>query len=380
MKGDVFMAELKNGYIFSGLDKEYSFTYDGELLQLVPLNPKEIKPYDFLENRLVEKELLNGYTLQRENIFFLKCRLQRNISGYVAKPAGYVCFDNEIKSFKTMVLKGEVINFFYRPNQILADDSDYPWDEDGGGKLILNKFSDITKSKQIFIAGERANFVVSVSRPAFPKYMVKDYSLGTPRSFIRLEFENDIPIEKFAQIYSWMQNLFEFVNFKESVFVENIELGTISESEKVSKVAKVYLLHKRELDLNSPDSVIGYYFIEQGLNELLQILNTKNLNMLFLPKNAKENKYIEPKKYMLCCSSFESVFNFAFPNAKMSENAKMRKAKDSIIEFIDCKDREYKKKDGAIRKEYKSLKRLIELADFSLSEKYRWCLNHYNEY
>ena len=373
------MGTIKNGYIFNGLDKQYSFTYDGELLQLVPLNPDEIKSYDFLENRLVEKELLNGLTLQKNNIFFLKCRLQRNISGYIAKPAGYICFDEEVNNFRTMVLRGEVVNFFYRPNQILSKDSKYSWDEDGGGKLIINKFSEITKHNSVCIAGENVDFVISISRPTFPEFMVKGYSLGIPKSFIRLEFENDIPIEKFAEIYLWMQNLFEFVNFRKSVFVEDIELGTFNEEKRISKVAEVYLLHKRELDLTNPDSVIGYYFLEKGLNELLQILNTQNLNMLFLPNTENEDKYIDPQRYMLCCSSFESVFNFAFPNAKMSENAKMKAAKDSILEFIDYKDNEYKNKDGAIRKEYKSLKHLIELADFSLAEKYRWCLNHYKD-
>lgn len=34
--------------------------------------------------------------------------------------------------------------------------------------------------------------------------------LGSTRSFVRLEFENDIPVEKFAEIYLWIQNFFKF--------------------------------------------------------------------------------------------------------------------------------------------------------------------------
>lgn len=86
------------------------------------------------------------------------------------------------------------------------------------------------------------------------------YSLGSPKSFVRLEFENDIPVEKFAEIYLWIQNFFEFLNFRKSVFVEEIELGAFTQEEKVWKTADVYLLHKREIDLDNPDLTIGYYF------------------------------------------------------------------------------------------------------------------------
>lgn len=375
------MGAMKSGYILNGLDKQYAFTYDGELLQLVPKNEKEIRPYDCFIDMVVEKELLSGITMpNKSSIFFLKCRLQRNNSGYIAKPAGYICFDDSVNTFRTMVLKGEVINYFYRPNQILGEGSEYPWEDDGGGKLIIRKFSEITKRKSVNIAGEKADFVVSISRPQFPKFMKAAYSLGSPKSFVRLEFENDIPVEKFAEIYLWIQNFFEFLNFRKSVFVEEIELGTFTQEERISKRADVHLLHKREIDLDSPDLTIGYYFIEGKLDALLNVLNSEKLNMMFIPVNRKEDNYIDPQKYMLCCSSFESVFNYCFPNKKMEENEKFKDAKMSVVKFIEEKDEEYKGKDGAIRKEYGSLKKIIELTDFSLEQKYRWCLREYSDY
>ena len=41
---------IQSGYIKS-MEKAYIFTYDGELLQLVPRNEEDIKPYDFLKNK-----------------------------------------------------------------------------------------------------------------------------------------------------------------------------------------------------------------------------------------------------------------------------------------------------------------------------------------
>lgn len=102
--------------------------------------------------------------------------------------------------------------------------------------------------------------------------------------------------------------------------------------------------------------------------------------MMFIPINRKEDNYIDSQKYMLCCSSFESVFNYCFPNKKLEENKKFKDAKMSVLKFIEEKDEEYKGKDGTIRKEYSSLKRIIELSDFSLEQKYRWCLREYTDY
>lgn len=42
--------KMQNGYI-ECLDKPYIFTYDGELLQLVPKDKELIRPYDFLKNK-----------------------------------------------------------------------------------------------------------------------------------------------------------------------------------------------------------------------------------------------------------------------------------------------------------------------------------------
>lgn len=65
------MGAMKSGYILNDLDKQYAFTYDGELLQLVPKDEKEIKPYDCFIDIVVEKELLSGITTpNKSSIFF----------------------------------------------------------------------------------------------------------------------------------------------------------------------------------------------------------------------------------------------------------------------------------------------------------------------
>lgn len=50
---------VQSGYVI-GLDKPYIFTYDGELLQLVPKDETSIKRYDGIRNKNIECDVLEG--------------------------------------------------------------------------------------------------------------------------------------------------------------------------------------------------------------------------------------------------------------------------------------------------------------------------------
>lgn len=67
-KGVVIMprSKMQSGYIELER-KSYIFTYDGELLQLVPKEQSSIKPYDFLANKNVHLEVLEGITNGRHS-------------------------------------------------------------------------------------------------------------------------------------------------------------------------------------------------------------------------------------------------------------------------------------------------------------------------
>ena len=97
---------IQSGYIKS-MEKAYIFTYDGELLQLVPRNEEDIKPYDFLKNKNINCDILEADTIRFEKIFFLNCQLKVVGSSYIAKPAGYVCFRNGERKFDVLHLKAE---------------------------------------------------------------------------------------------------------------------------------------------------------------------------------------------------------------------------------------------------------------------------------
>ena len=49
--------KLQSGYI-NCMNKPYIFTYDGELLQLVPKDEESIKPYDSFKNKNIKKYLI----------------------------------------------------------------------------------------------------------------------------------------------------------------------------------------------------------------------------------------------------------------------------------------------------------------------------------
>jgi len=68
------MIEMQSGYIELE-EKSYTFTYDGELLQLVPKEQDLIREEDFLVNKNISLEILEGTTINFEKIFFLNCFL-----------------------------------------------------------------------------------------------------------------------------------------------------------------------------------------------------------------------------------------------------------------------------------------------------------------
>ena len=113
-----------------------------------------------------------------------------------------------------------------------------------------------------------------------------------------------------------------FLNFRRDISMGDISLGKINEDQKVEEIAYTYFAENpqnTEFKMD-PDNIIGYYFVENNINELLKIVNEPKLNLLFIPKDKKSARSITPENYMVCCTSFESVFNYIFPNARIEYN------------------------------------------------------------
>lgn len=372
--------KLKSGYI-ELLDKTYVFTYDGELLQLVlvPQDKNYINFFDCLEPKNKNFEVLEGITVNFERIFFLNCNLKGSKSNLIAKPSGYVCFNNGDREFDTIAFKSGIIDLFYHPNQIVdMRNTKYNYDL-GGGELKLRTFDEISKKCEVEVDGKKAVLTVGVDLPSVPFYMQTDYSLGKPKSIFRLTFDKKIDVSEFRKIYMWVFNLMSFLNFRKDISLGEIEFGKLNNEKKIEKIGYTYLNEQAKGDISDVNKIIDYYFVNEHLNELLQILNRESLNLLFIPDSIKDDKYISAEKYMICCTSFESVFNYVFPNAKAENNVKSCEVKQDILQYINDKREEYKGKDRKKREELKKYKGIIELLDFSLEEKFRFCYDKYDK-
>lgn len=371
--------KMQSGYIeLKG--KNYIFTYDGELLQLVPKEKDSIKPYDALQNKNIVLEILEGTTMGLEKIFFLNCILTVNRSGYIAKPSGFVCFDSEERSFDTITFKGGIIDYFYRPNHIVDEENThYNRYNGGGGQIKLKSFDEISKECDVKIDGRKAKLTLSVTLPMEPVYMQVDYNLGKPKSILRLCFKEKIDVGYFRTIYMWIYNLMTFVNFRRNIRMGEINLGKRNDEGKIQQVAYTHINELDKEEIKDVDRIIGYYFIFKHLNALIQIVNEKDLNLLFIPKNIKSGQYVTPETYMICCTSFESVFNYVFPKAKTEYSQKASEVKEEFLQFIKKKDEEYKGTDSKKRKEFKKYANMIRLLDFGLGEKFEYCQVKFDE-
>lgn len=369
---------MQSGYIRLK-EKDYIFTYDGELLQLVPKEKELIRRYDSLCNKELSLEVLEGTTIGLEKIFFLNCNLKVNCSGYIAKPAGFVCFNGEKRRFNTITFKGGIIDYFYRPNQII-DEKNTNFDLiKGGGEMRFKSFNEVGKECKVEIDGKKANLILSVTLPVESTYMKVDYNLGKPQSILQISFEEDIDVTAFRETYMWIYNLMTFVNFRRSISMGEVDLGIINEDGLNDKIAYAHINELNKENILNIDRIIGYYFILDHLNDLIQIVNRKNLNLLFIPSNLKSGKCITAESYMVCCTSFESVFNYVFPNAKIEYSQKANEVKEEFLEYIKIKDEEYKGLDSKKRKEFRKYADMIKLIDFGLGEKFEYCQKEFQE-
>ena len=370
--------ELQSGYI-KCMDKPYIFTYDGELLQLVPKDEESIKPYDCFKNENINYDVLEGDTIGLDKIFFLNCQLKVSLSGYIAKPAGYVCFRNGERKFDVITFKSGIVDYFYRPNHIIdKENTQYDYNT-GGAALKLKTFDETSKQIEVEVAGKKAILTLSVTLPGEPLQMQIDYNLGKPKSIFRLKFNEPVDVAEFRTVYMWIYNLMVFLNFRKDISMGKIELGKTNEKKRIEHIGYIYLNEKEKNDISNVDRIIGYYFVFDHINELLQIVNKEDLNLLFIPRSEKEDKYISAEKYMICCTSFESVFNYVFPNAKAENSEKASEVKNEFLQYIESKREEYKGKDSKKRKEFQKYADIIELLDFGLAEKFDYCNSQYEK-
>ncbi|MDG6893393.1 hypothetical protein [Clostridium perfringens] len=372
---------LQSGYVEGIDDRRYVFTYDGKRLHLVPQDELSIKSYDFFKYDDKFFDNIIATNIKGQRIIFLRCKLNHLSSGYISEPDGYICFSENTSEFHTIVFKGKAINYFYRPNQII-DESKTKYDvNNGGGHIVLNTFDEIIKQHSIEIDGKKADMLLSVTQPQEPIWVQEEYTFGKPESILRLDFKESINIENFINSYRWIYNLLTFLNFRSNIDLGDICLEKYDENGKIVKIADVHIVNKKKSESVDVDNTIGYYFINNKINELLKILNEKNLNLLFIPNSRVESliRNIDAKKYMLCCTSFESVFNLRFPNAKMEEQEKAKEVKQELMQQIEILREKYKGKDKKKRKELKKYADIIELLDFGLSEKIQYCIDKYQE-
>ena len=72
-------------------------------------------------------------------------------------------------------------------------------------------------------------------------------------------------------------------------------------------------------------------------------------------EREKEDMYISAEKYMICCTSFESVFNYVFPNAKAENSDKASEVKNEFLQYIARKEKNTKEKIVRNVKNFRSM-------------------------
>lgn len=357
-------------------DKKYSFSYDGDVLHLIPDTGELALPlgndYEF--------QYLCCTTAANESIVFLSCVLRYFSGGYVGKPGGLILGYSNIglESFDAITFSGDLINGFYSPlNLIEGEQPKYDYNI-GGGTITLKPFSETTHKEIITIKGYEAQLTVSVTQPG--NLMRNSKNLGNLKSILRIEFKDKIDLQSFIPLYEHIRKLFSFLYFRQNIYFDDITLQTRTIDDKFQRIAKVTTRKLNgQVDLSNRRQ-IEYFFIKNHISNLLSIINNDQINLLFIPKDDISYSIIDINSFISCCASFESIFCFIHPNQKENNNEFYKQAKLDILNYLTDMDLKYKGKNKKLREAYKSFKRVIELSDFSLAEKISFAIEQYRPY
>lgn len=375
------MNVINSGYIRDFQGKEYSFTYDGDWLRLVPSKTSE--QIDILKSILmplrIHNNIISGFTNTGKYIYFVECNFVRNNNdGYECRPGACIILNNGCNYFQSISFYGEIVNYFHRPNQAIDATSKFNYGDGlGGGQIIIKQYSEFTNTESVRVCHRNAKLCVSISMPPIPHNMNSNYTYGIPKSFIRFSFKKFIKPNEFEELYLYVLKLLQFVAFRQTIFPNEIILEGMDEKHRIYACGMVYLANLPKNELPHYGKVIEYKLLSNHISKLLDVLN-HDINMNAIPMTNIEYSNANISTFLDTCNSFESVYNFVNQKFKW-ENSKYNEAAGYVIKAIDELDQNFKKKDGKLRKEFSKIRNDIRNMRLSLENKYNNCIEHYGE-
>ena len=368
--------------VFDYLDKEYPFVLHDRVLKIA--QPPFQHNADF--EGITDIDCIQGVTSNNKDIVFFGCKIYCSerlflSTEIVITVQGYVLLRNSQTDYDRIDFYSPAINGFYSPRNAYTVEAKEKFITTG---ITLREKDAYKKRYDCNINGEdlRIGLDIYVSL----NLNFTEEKLGTARSVFYMEFQSKKTPADIAGYYLYLRDFLAFINFRNDIPIDEMQLFSHNESGKYEPRGKVIVFQKDASDYK-PDafSTITYPdLLNECVPKLFQNIAQKrlceNFNPFVYPESKKEDRYVDASKWLNTAISFEGEFNVSFPDFKAQNDPAFCQAKDMLLTAIeDAVKRSGKSINNKNNRSLKSFKNLIEHADTTIKEKFQTCQSMFEE-
>jgi hypothetical protein len=361
-------------------EQQYIFTYENELLSLIPPDKETLNKcrIGLLSSFNKERDHENnnqiwGITTHGKSICFIIYNGASNDNGVLnLTPSVVYEFNGKDTTIEEISFYGDEVNLFYNPsnsyNAVIQEDSI----ESGCLSIETRPYTECSKTFSFQYGDEtiRADLSVLRNLQLFSQTPLKFESCFT------FSFVSSKNIKEINEFYNTVLNFFYFICYRKNISFNKIQLMKNTSNGKRITIGTVTVLNDypilKEHDKKSENRIIDFNIIDKICGDIFTSIKQQNIYFTHIPKSTEDQSYITTASFILACAAFEWEFKQLYGEIKSKENKIFKEVKDNeCLETISQKSSRHK---GYTRK-YSSF---IEKSDMSLSERIRKTLKEFN--
>lgn len=362
-------------------DKEYPFFLSGQVITVVQVaheyNSDFIDDYHF--------EYLEGITDRGKYIYLLDCNVYGGpivgiTTNLYLSCKGYILSNSQSDYFDCIEFYSPALNAFYSPRQAVSVERDAA--NMHTLSLRFKNHEDVSKNFICSINGESIN--CSLSFQSTVTLRPEDTSPASTNTTLSMKFSSPHSIKELGKHYLYLLDFLAFINFRSDIPIDKIVLYKKEDQKLIcSGTAKIFQQDCSGYSVDTTHNITYWDFSGSSLAAPFTVVAERRAkgtyNPFFIPSDSKDATYVDSAKWLIAAISFEGEFNQSYPGFKYENDENFCQAKELLLDCIDSAiDSSGLSKNHKSNQNLKSFRRLIEMTDTTVKEKFKLCLRKYS--